>query len=434
MRRRPWSLVSAGGALVLLSSILAGRTPAAVIVVDAAGGGAYTSIQPAVDAAVDGDILFVRAGTYAGFSIVDKSLVVSIDPPVGFDQVKVDGVTEVRSLSPGKTVQLSFLTGKSLPYAPTSHALVVDNCQGHVRVQACRFTGIPGSSSSNGADGTAGARVINSADVLFVGCQLFGGYAANVPPCDGTGGTAFGGRGGDGLHATGSSVVVYDSLVRGGKGGEGCFVGGFGGDGGRLETTTLFTSNTKWEGGGGQWAIEYIGCGFVGGDGGDGLHVDAGSTARVLDCDLIAGAPGPPALCNVAGNPGQTFAGAGTVTLLGGVARAFNTAKSAHEGQSILLQFAGIAGDTAFLFLSTSTGAQAIDPWSGVFLLGSPLIGPLLAGVVPAGGYFEFNVTVPQLPTGLLGAGVYEQAIFVDAVGNVRIGSPGYLTIFDASL
>ena len=62
--------------------ILAGRASgqSAVLTVDAAAG-PYTSIQSAVDAAGEGDIVLVKAGAFSGFTVIGKSVDVVEDAP-----------------------------------------------------------------------------------------------------------------------------------------------------------------------------------------------------------------------------------------------------------------------------------------------------------------------------------------------------------------
>jgi pectin methylesterase-like acyl-CoA thioesterase len=72
---------------------------AGVIVVDATGGGDFTQIQPAIDAAVDGDTIYVkRTGLYASFTVDDKALsVVGHDNPLWPD---VTGTIEIKNRVP----------------------------------------------------------------------------------------------------------------------------------------------------------------------------------------------------------------------------------------------------------------------------------------------------------------------------------------------
>src|SRR4029079_10896693 len=76
-----------------------GGFPGHVLVVGS--GGTFADIQPAVDAARDGDAVLVRTGSYSGFTIPDKSLVVAADAGATVDvqgSVRVDGLAAGRSV------------------------------------------------------------------------------------------------------------------------------------------------------------------------------------------------------------------------------------------------------------------------------------------------------------------------------------------------
>ena len=106
-----------------------------VLVVDPGGGGAFTEIQDAVDAAVDGDTILLRHGTYVDLSfpfepvIIDgKSLVVAATQS---GAVLLNGLhLYVRNLSAGQTVTLSGLQVQDA-------AVVLDNNVGAVLLQEC---------------------------------------------------------------------------------------------------------------------------------------------------------------------------------------------------------------------------------------------------------------------------------------------------------
>src|SRR6185295_9138873 len=68
------AFASALGAFFLSTPASAG-----VLVVNAAGGAPYTTIQAAVDAAIDGDTVHVKAGNYTSFTISNKSISVAAD-------------------------------------------------------------------------------------------------------------------------------------------------------------------------------------------------------------------------------------------------------------------------------------------------------------------------------------------------------------------
>ena len=86
----PWPGLLLGCLLAVANPVFAG-----VLVVDAAGGGAFTQIQPAVDAALPGDLVLVRAGDYEGFTIAGKSVNVVGDGTTA-QHVQVKGVVLVR--------------------------------------------------------------------------------------------------------------------------------------------------------------------------------------------------------------------------------------------------------------------------------------------------------------------------------------------------
>ncbi len=98
-------------------------------IVDAAGGGGsqFTDIQSAVDAAVDGDRILVRAGTYAGFTIDGKGLAVLGDPGAGLF-ASAPSVT-VRHIVAGQNVVVAGFTGIG---GTSFFGATLDDCAGRV--------------------------------------------------------------------------------------------------------------------------------------------------------------------------------------------------------------------------------------------------------------------------------------------------------------
>jgi hypothetical protein len=70
------NIVRAATPAVAVIAILATTSSASVLVVDASGGGGYTQIQAAVDAAVDGDTILVKSGSYRSFRVGDRELAI----------------------------------------------------------------------------------------------------------------------------------------------------------------------------------------------------------------------------------------------------------------------------------------------------------------------------------------------------------------------
>jgi pectin methylesterase-like acyl-CoA thioesterase len=63
-----------------LALALSAAALADVHVVDASGGGDFTTLQAAVNAAADGDTLLVRSGSYDGFLLTGKGLSIVAEP------------------------------------------------------------------------------------------------------------------------------------------------------------------------------------------------------------------------------------------------------------------------------------------------------------------------------------------------------------------
>ena len=98
-----------GSLTILLSSQLAPALAADVLVVDAAGGGDYTSVATAALAAADGDVLLVRPGNYPFEEVVidGKGLTIVKDGP---GIVKSYRWVRIQNLPAGKEVHLNGLS------------------------------------------------------------------------------------------------------------------------------------------------------------------------------------------------------------------------------------------------------------------------------------------------------------------------------------
>ena len=96
--RRTMMMRTLGSAVLLLSLTLPAQAQA-VIIVDAAGGGDFTEIQPAVDAAPVGSLIRIRHGAYQGVTI-RKGLRLIGDKPdlVNGTGVLIEGSTRVLDL------------------------------------------------------------------------------------------------------------------------------------------------------------------------------------------------------------------------------------------------------------------------------------------------------------------------------------------------
>lgn len=143
----------------LLASSLALPVENPPIVVDAAGGGDFTDLQAAIDAAANGDVLMVLPGQYAAFAL-DKRL--AILGPADGPKPTVPGLSTVTA--PGEVT----LSGLHI------EALSASNVEGRLTLDACDFT--PLSTPAPGS-GKYAVLVKDCPRVELVGCTLENGQA-----------------------------------------------------------------------------------------------------------------------------------------------------------------------------------------------------------------------------------------------------------------
>lgn len=217
--------VTAG--LLLLAAPFATAT---TWIVDAAGGGHFTSIQAAIDAAAPGDVLLVKPGFYSAFTL-DKDL--SILGPESGTPPYVLG----ESLLLMDSAEISGLRFNTLEVHDATGVVLLDDievdgllsgfaaCDG-VRIESCAQVHVT-RSSIHGKDGdetceSRGLGIVDS-NVTLTGCTLVGGT--------GWGDVFFGYPGMEGLDLSGDSdVMLSGTSVRGGDGGTPQIL--FGGQGG----------------------------------------------------------------------------------------------------------------------------------------------------------------------------------------------------------
>jgi hypothetical protein len=406
-------------ALVLASfSFLATSSFASVIVVDASGGGNFTAIQPAVDAANDGDVILVKSGTYAWFAVGNKALAIVGDAG---SSVHVDGSVRVQNLAAGKTVVIENVKGAGLADSDPllGYGLYVANNQGRVRIENCNWTG----AAPPDADVSSGIYVNASTDVSLTRTIGHGGSAhCTIIQC--------GHSGGAGLVATSSTLTIHDSTFRGGNGSDAYpgypFDGLTGGTGASLGGVTLFASNSSFLGGFGGAGGHNISCfpGTQSGDGGDGL--DAFSSHVWLLADIARGGeagPEGPGLCDYPGSPGFDRYG-GTFTDLSGQAKRMVSPTPLRENAAFQLTFVGAAGDRVALVVADDPDYFVKLAWKGVWLVKTEH--PLLSipiGTIPPSGTLTVNGSALGLG-GLPSRILHVQPVFVGTQGIHTIGTP----------
>lgn len=405
-------------ATALLACALPAFAANNVLVVDANGGGPFTSIQAAVDAAQDGDVLLVRSGTYPGFVVADKSVTVVGD--VGA-QVSVVGGSGVRDLAATRTVVLVDidLSGATSADPAISTALALSGNAGRVRVERCVLVG--------GYGGSGGGRAVTisaCADVALGACNLRGGYAPGYCAPDGR----------EALQVFGGSSVVLQGCTLTGANGShgGCDCdGGSGGDGAFVAHSTLFVSNSSFYGGhGGNCSPSSLFSAPAAGDGGDGIESFMG-TIRILDSTTIVGNAGWEVgpgcgMYSLSGSPGLPRRGS-AFTDLPGSAPTLSAPAIVNAGATESFTVRGTPGEIVSLFVSATTSATFQPNWNGMLLVPlrqAPLpVELLLAGVVPPSGALEFSHPMPALAPGAQARTTFIQGLLLDDQGRSRLTS-----------
>ena len=394
--------------------VLALPARAGVLVVDAAGGaGAFTEIQSAVDAAVDGDVILLESGVYHSFVVTAKALQIVED--AGAD-ARVFGSLVVEGLAPGQSLVLRGLIVSGQPMFPGSTQFL-DNA-GSIWVEDCELK------NTGQHDGV---RVQGCAAVSFLRCTLRGGPSPNPVP-SGDLPTA-------GLDAIGSTVALYDCELHGGLG---AFGGHTGGPGARLTGGTCFASGCAFVGAPGGKGIQVCTGGECtcsdGGDGGPGLELFALEPRAVeLGCTFEGGPAGgvaDPVNCvpGASGVPMQTESG--QLQSLAGPPRHFACASPVRERSLVVLDFAGEPGDVAFVL--TSADPAHLPMVAGVLLVAHPVVIVAL-GTVSASGTVSATLPVGALPAGVDELEVFLQAGLIDALGQRRLAPASALVVLGSA-
>ena len=417
-------------ALLLALSPFAATASADALTVDDDGPADFVLLQDAVDAAVEGDLILVRPGSY-GFTVVDgKSLTLQVDGPPGSVIVRSAIFTplfspalEVRNLAPDQSVVVRGFDLTNFGLDSHEYVAGVASSLGAVIFEECTLMSTTGDA----------VRVSESASVTFVRTTIDAGtsyYDAFQP--------AYLKR--DGLTADDSTVYLYDCVVRGSFGPDGMptffgyYLPGNGGIAARITGTTMFASGCSFEGGhGGSGTSLQCDEGY---DGGHGIvHVQ--SLVRLLDTTVVGGTAGvaTPGCGLPDGDPGDAFFGdPSEVHPLPGAARSFALASPLDSGASIQMSFAGEPGDAVIVVVGLQPGVGLWHPaFSAVQLVAAPIL-PLSFGALPATGSLDLTFPVPALAAGADFARYPAQALFVTAAAEVFHSGPSTVVLVDPSL
>jgi len=395
-------------ALLLASSASA---QSVFVVAPQPGPGVFsTDIQPAIDAAADGNLVLVKAGAYTGFTIDGKGVSVVADAGAS---VIVDGHVLVTHVAASQRALLQGLTvhGDNA----ISPAIATSDLPGALWIESCSVIG----GTANGT-GQVGVSINTSPSVVIQRSVMQGGDGAS-------GGTIT--MGAPGLHVAVSTVDVGDSQCIGGHGAPpltGSFQG-FGGSGLRvLPGCFVFASGTSFQGGDGAGAGPH---GFTGGAGGAGINIE--SPVVLLECTTAGGLGQGGAPDGAA----TVVIGAGSIQTIDDVARHFSTTSPVREGQSTTIAFGGVPGEIVGLWFSPAPAPpKLLLAFEGMFALSAVGLQGFVLGAIPAGGTLSMPVVVPTLPAALQSVTVWCQSTFDGPLTHAVISPTSALVLLDASL
>lgn len=421
--------------LVLLAPV--GLSQGHVIVVDAAGAGAYTEIGRALQHAAAGDVLLVKSGTYSRFVAANQSIAIVGDTSA---TVQVNGTVQVTNLAAGGSILLHRLQAFGAPGISPNDGpgISLANDVGAVRIQEC---------IAHGAAGRPGVQVESSGDVALASTQALGGIqwpasgdgvlangsAIAVCECDLRGGDAgapigyqppqcSGGAGGSGLRSGSTGFVfVGGSLLRGANGtngldgcgprggiGDWCY-GGWGGSGIALYSgvqTVWQLGNILQFGVGGNGGFGQCGCGFT------------------TTCYGDSGYPGLP----VWAEPVDTL-----VDLAGASPTLTLAANPVRENTIVLLAVDSAPGDAVLLVGCSGVGfAQQTD--RGVRLVDTN--GPHFTrrlGTTNSLGHLQASWSISDLGAGVESQIVHLQVLVVRTNGQRRWSNPVSAVLLDSA-
>lgn len=403
------SLAFLFGLVVLASGVEAQRV---WVVAPAPGPGvAFTAIQPAVDAAADGDTVLVRRGIYGDFTIDGKAVSVAADG----EGVQVRSVT-VANTGPTQPVVLRRLTSRAF-----TDALTIDACLGAIQIEDCTLTPLgPTTASSNTSPG---ARVTDSPQVTFAGCLLIGAGPQGMPNRSAS----------EGLVVLRSSVTLHGCTVMGGPGESSMLMRVVGGPGVVLSQAFVAADDTAILGGNGGVAFSVLlTCVQVGTAGGDALvFTSARDRLYAFGGSITAGQGGNFSSCPPVPD-GARVVGPGTLTEVPGVVPTLMASSPVRAGQSLSLQITGPVGAGAAVLASSIHAPLFVAACRGT-LDPSLATGTTLGlGVVPPSGQLALSVSLPT-PLGVQAVTLYVQTVMAQG-GSCLLGRSTALLVLETGL
>lgn len=363
--------------------------------------GHHDTVQAAVDAAGDGDLIVVRPGHYDAFAIDNKSLTIAAELPESVWIESTGGsAIKVENIPASGAVELSDLLILQLAADPVGTVFLHDN-EGRVQLERI----IVGSLKEHPVQQSL--RIVSCQDVEIVGSGFAQGvlarlsnvrfFESRIQGAEGSSciGTPPAKPGGPGLEVLSGQVLLADTFVQGGRGGAG--------------------SNP-------------LNC--CNGSGGTGLLLGADAPLVTLRGGSVQGGwPGFDMGCAAIGAPidiqsGSLLQEAGA-TPSGGFASEF-----AHSGGMSAIVARGELGQGVLMGFSFGAAVTPTPIATGDLLLALPLLTMVLFG--PANGAVAgIESPVPFLPPGTAPVELFAQTLANDPVDGPVLGHRDRVLIVD---
>lgn len=394
-------------ALIALGSLTTGAASAAqtrLLVVDAAGGPGvdHRSVQAAVLAAAEADIVLVRPGIYDE-DVVIEGKALTLLGTAGPSRPVIGGL-QVRGTAAGSDVSVRGLS----VLLDSFSALRVEGCAGKVWLEELHVDTDPSANFSSGMG------IEDSAAVVLTRCALAAPHATFAT----------------GLSVTRSTVQLFHTSLTGADSDDQLFEHGFEGGAALLvEDGRVFGAGGTLAGGAGGSILSPI-CALRAGNGGTALRVRGTSRVELQGCTLVGGAGGTS--CGQDGLPGEPMVvEGGEVVVTPTLARGCQLEALGRMGRSSSAVLDGRPGELALLLCSPATApASTAALFRGRLLLDDPLSIPY-AAFVPASGELVLPLAIPRF----LGADalrLHAQGLFLDPAVGLVLSNPSSLVILGA--
>ena len=373
---------------------------------DDGGPGVFVTIQDAVDAASEGDLILVQEGQYDSFEIVSKSLSV-----VGLGVVVIDGLGVARELGASELPVLRNLGTPKLDESDFAFGV------------SCGTSSGPGTGATNYWVENCRVDSLNvlRAETVVWTRNVFSPFTTPYL---------------SGLEIKdGARARIYDSTFAPEK------VIPFLPHGGsvNLSNAEAFFSGSTLAGGAGFDCDEGGVC-SIPGDGGDGLQVRLGGFARFQDTERTGGAAGNDDVPGCTDCFLTTVDGEGVLILdgatedLSGPALSIAAASPVASGTSTTLDVQATPSTTlAVAMFGESPFDLPLDEYGGILLVAPPYT-LLTLPAVDASGAAQAIVPIGNLPLSTDYLQVFGQIVVVDPGLGIRLGSATSLEVVRADL